>query len=287
VSLGKTRRLAPFAWCLCAIALASCAAKVPALPSGPGTPFPEAATAYTQATEQCRGVRTLSAELRLSGRAGRTKLGGRILAGFADPAQVRLEAPAPFGRPVFVLVARGEDATLVLYKANRVLRGAPPDAIVDALAGVSLDPDQLRSALDGCGFAAGRATTGRTYPGEWATVDADGATNWLRRVDGAWRLMASARGPLEIRYDDFSAGRPSTVRVRSTPSATAGAGATATDLTIRLSQVELNTELGAEVFQVDVPRDAVPITLEELRGAGPLGSGGEIDHLPQAGTAPQ
>ena len=52
----------------------------------------------------------------------------RIVAGFAAPAQLRLEAPAPFGRPVFVLVARGQDATLVLYRDGRVLRGAPPDA---------------------------------------------------------------------------------------------------------------------------------------------------------------
>ena len=262
--------------------LASCAAKVPALPSGPGSPFPEAAAAYTQATEHCRDVRTLSAELRLSGRAGRTKLRGRILAGFAMPAQLRLEAPAPFGRPVFVLVARGNDATLVLYKAGRVLRGAPPDSIVDALAGVALDPDQLRHAISGCGFGAAQATTGRSYPGDWASVDADGTTNWLRRIDGAWRLIVAIRGTLEIRYDEFASGRPSTVAVRATQAASAasgssatGAGGAATQLTIRLSQVEINTELGAEVFEVEIPRDAVPITLEELRDAGPLGSSGE------------
>ena len=84
----------------------------PAAParSGPafrrrGSPFPDAAAAYAEATAACRGVRTLSAELALSGRAGGQKLRGRILAGFAAPGKVRLEAPAPFGRPIFTLVA--------------------------------------------------------------------------------------------------------------------------------------------------------------------------------------
>ena len=44
-----------------------------------------------------------------------------------------------------------------------------------------------------------------------------------------------------------------------------------TDLTIRLSQVDINEPLGADVFLVDVPADATPMTLEQLREAGPLG----------------
>jgi hypothetical protein len=279
VSSGTLQGVSPVVCGSLAVALVSCAPTAPALPSGSGTPFPEAATAYAEATQQCRGVRTLSAELRLSGRAGQTKLRGRILAGFAAPARLRLEAPAPFGRPVFVLVADNGDATLVLYKAGRVLQGAPPDAIVDALAGVALDPDQLRSAIAGCGFGATTATAGRTYPGDWASVDADGSTNWLHRADGAWRVVAASRDGMEIRYENFSSGRPSTVRVHTRMSGSA------TELAITLSQVEINTELGAEVFQVEVPRDAAPITLEELREAGPLGSSSQDEQTRRSGTA--
>ena len=90
---------------LCA-SVSACGPKAPALPIGRRRAFPDAAAAYTEATAQCRGVRTLSAELALSGRAGGQKLRGRILGGFAEPGRVRLEAPAPFGRPVFTLVVR-------------------------------------------------------------------------------------------------------------------------------------------------------------------------------------
>jgi hypothetical protein len=46
----------------------------------------------------------------------------------------------------------------------------------------------------------------------------------------------------------------------------------AADLTIRVSQREANVPLENAVFSVDVPKDAVPLTLEELRRAGPLGA---------------
>jgi len=192
---------------------------------------------------------------------------GRILAGFAAPAQLRLEAPAPFGRPVFVLVARGQDATLVLYRDGRVLRGAQPDAIVEAIAGVALGPDELRAAVAGCGFAVGDVSAGHQFPGDWASVEGNGVTSWLQRVAGVWRLTAAVRGPLEIRYEDFASGRPSTVRIR----AIQGSAATSADLTLRLSQVDINTPLDPRAFEAEIPADAAPLTLEELRRAGPLG----------------
>jgi outer membrane biogenesis lipoprotein LolB len=259
---------------VCLPLLASCASKVTNLPSGTGAPFPDAAATYSSATEQCRGVKTLSAEIALSGRAGRQKMRGRILAGFASPAQVRLEAPAPFGRPVFVLVARGQDATLVLYRDGRVLRGAPPEAIVEAIAGVSLGPDELRAAVAGCGFGAGEISTGHLFPGDWASVDGNGSATWLRRTGAAWRLVAAIRGPLEIRYEDFVSGRPSTVRIRSTQ----GGSGTAADLTLRLSQVDINVPLDPRAFEAEVPADAAPLTLDELRRAGPLGGESEAVH---------
>jgi hypothetical protein len=51
----------------------------------------------------------------------------------------------------------------------------------------------------------------------------------------------------------------------------AGSSERPTDLTVKLSETELNVPLGPEVFQLDVPREADPLTLDELRRAGPLG----------------
>ena len=241
--------------------------KSPVLPAAGGTPFPEAAAAYAEATSQCRTVHTLSAELGLSGRAGGQKMRGRILGGFAEPGKVRLEAPAPFGRPIFTLAMHDGAATLVLNRDGRVLRDAPPAQLIEALTGVAIGPDELRAAVAGCGFgAADHVDDGQSYPGGWVTVQAAPGRIWLRRVDGTWRIAAIGRDDLEVRYDEFVSGRPGAVRLIAR--GTAGNG---TDLTIRLSQLEINVPLDAAVFEVEIPRDATPLTLDELRRAGPLG----------------
>ena len=48
-------------------------------------------------------------------------------------------------------------------------------------------------------------------------------------------------------------------------------GTPAADVTVRLSDVNINLPLDPEVFAVDVPAGAEPLTIEELRRAGPLG----------------
>jgi hypothetical protein len=238
----------------------------PSLPTGTGTPFDGFATAYDQAVQECAAVQTITAELSLSGRAGDTKLRGRINAGLAAPADIVLEGLAPFGKPVFILIGRGGKATLQLPRDNRVLTDAAPSAIVEALAGVALDPAQLRSAVAGCGLEKIVPSSGRAFGDDWATVESGDGTVYLRRIDGRWRVAGATRGGVTVQYGDFKAGRPGTVFVKTSVA----------DLALRLSQVEINVPLEPGVFNLEIPKDAVPLTLEELRRSGPLGDkGGE------------
>ena len=91
-----------------------------------------------------------------------------------------------------------------------------PAELVEALTGVALGPDELRSVLAGCGLGVDRISAGQAYPGDWATAEGPGGRVWLRRVAGAWRLVAAARDALEIHYDEFTAARPSAVRLQTT-----------------------------------------------------------------------
>ncbi len=236
------------------------------LPSGAGTAFPDFVSAFTQATSDCGGVKTMSASLSLSGRAGSNRLAARIDAGFAEPSRLRLEGYPRVnfgGKPLFVLVANGEAATLVLSRDDRVLQGARPAAIVEALAGIALNPGELRALVSGCALGAAQPTAGRLFEKGWAAIDTPAATLFLRQQDRQWRLVAARRGALTIEYSTFANGRPSTVHLYTSP----GPGTAPADLTLRISQVEINTPLEDAVFQVEVPRTATPLTLEELRGA--------------------
>ena len=194
--------------------------------------------------------------LDLRASAGNHRLRAKLDAGFAAPARVRLEFPAP-GKPSSPTSPSASDATLVLPREGRVLRDAPPAATLEALAGVAIGPEDLRTIVAGCGFGGRRGHAGRAFDRGWVAVDAGDATSWLQQVDGAWQLVAArARARSRSATPTFAAGRPATIRLRAAPERRAGEAASVTDLTIRLSQVDINEPLGADVFQVEVPPDA-------------------------------
>lgn len=249
----------------CAIAVASgCAPRRIDLPSGGGAPLADAAVPYNEAVADCRTVRTISATLGLSGRAGSTPLRGNVDAGFEAPDRVRLEGRHPFGRPVFILVATGPEATLVLPRDHRVLQGARTAEIVEALVGLPLGAAELRLLLSGCAFEIAEPANGLQYPGGWVVVSTGSSTTYLQQVQGRWRVVAATRPPLTVHYANFDGGRAATVRLQSS-------GSSPADVIARVSDLNVNVALEPAVFEVAIPPDAEPLTIDELRRAGPLG----------------
>ena len=255
-----------------ALAAPACAAKRFAAPSDAGVPVPGFAEEWQQVAARCIGVQTMTAELALSGRAGGTRVRGRVQAGFA-PGSMRLEGVAPFGQPVFILAAAPSRAVLLLPRDERVARAADAAEILDALVGVRLQADALRAVLAGCAFTGaplsatshGPATrhgnlTRFTFPDGVAFVAASGG--------GVRRIVAAQIQSFLIEYPLDSAGSAWPPRVRISRDLPDGQGV---DLTFALSQIETNITIPAEAFTLDVPADTMPMTLAQLRAAGPLG----------------
>jgi hypothetical protein len=268
---------------LCSLALgaAACAtASTIRLPEGPWSPDPLAAEAFRSASAACGGVRTLTAEIAVRGKAGQAKVRGRVLAGFERGGALRLEAPAPFGAPIFILVSRANRATLWLPRDRRVLRDAPVDDVLDAIAGLPRSSDDVLALVAGC-LAADitPAAPGESGPGGWMMVPLAGGTRaFLAREGGTWRIAAGRRdaganhGSWSVSYAGFSSGFPGTVTVRHEPADGNPAGATA--LTLQVSQLETNVPIDARAFDVAIPAGSQPLTLEELRQSGPLADRG-------------
>jgi len=254
------------ALCIAAsVALGACAARRISLPADPGAPFPDFVETYRAVTAACAGVRTLTAELALAGRAGAGRVRGRAIVGFAQPDSMRLEGVAPFGPPAFILAARGANATLVLPRDNRVVRGAPPEEILDAMTGVALSPADLQAVLTGCVVPVGAPVAGRIHQNGWASIDVgDGATLYLQREGSAWRLRAGRRRGWQIEYPAWQGAFPSAVRL------TSSSGSVDVDLTATVSQLETNVPLDQAAFAVDAPPGAIELSVAELREAGPL-----------------
>lgn len=266
---------------LCATALmavlcASCGVPLMKLPQGPGAPISEAEAfaSLTEATAFCGGIRTLSAEIAVTGSAGGHRVRGRLLAGVAETPSARLEAVAPFGAPLFIFVTTFGDATLLLPRDKRVLAHAPAREVLGAVAGVPLDDTDLFTTLTGCPQAYS-FTSGVAYGADWQVVRASGGAGWktlyLRRsgASQAWRLAAVLRDSASWRaeYPDHESDSPQLIHLSS--GARSGA-AERFDLRLALSQIETNASLGADVFTIQIPADAEPITLAELRRSGPM-----------------
>jgi len=278
-----------FAFCILHSALllsllSSCAPKSLTLPTGASTPLADP-TPFSEALDHCDDVVTLTAEIGLSGRAGGQRLRGTLHAGFAPPESLRLEAVAPFGGPFFLLAGKDGRATLLLPREDRVLRDAPASAILAALAGLDQAPSDLRAWIEGCPAATGAASNARSYGADWAAADiGNGRQLWLNRVPtsrGAsgrnWRLVAVNAGPLTIEFTEHSGTQPGRLRIRR-PEAP---GAAALDLRLALRQVERGVQLPDAAFTVDVPANAVEITIDELRQSGPLRDGGSKSSQPR------
>jgi outer membrane lipoprotein-sorting protein len=264
-----------------AIALAlvtvSCGAPLMKLPSGPGASATDAADAQAQATGVCRGLRTLTAEVTATGRAAGSRFRGRLSVGVAAPASARIEAVAPFGPPVFIFVATGDDATLLLPRDDRILEHGRPEEVLNAVAGVPLSAADLHATLTGCAPAIS-APQGHERGTDWRVVTdggrAGGDELYLHRdrASQPWELVAvihrrPASAAWRAEYHDHQNGVPRVIRLASIDSnRPADAGF---DLTLRLTQVETNVPLEADVFRVEIPRSAQPITLDELRRARP------------------
>lgn len=178
---------------------------------------------------------------------------------------MRLEAVAPLGPPLFVLVARGEEATLLLPRERRVLTSAP-GAILAALVGLALDASDLMALVAGCAVAEPVAESARLFGrGGAAVALRDGSVLYLERRDDHLRVRAARRGRLVIEYGRWRSGVPVELRLRRS----ASPAEPVVDLTVRISQVAIDPALGADVFAVTVPPGTMPLTLDELRQLGP------------------
>jgi len=259
-----------------ALLSASCGAPLMKLPAGPGAPAPDAGAAVAEATRACGAVASITAEVAVSGSVGGRRMRGRLHVGLAAPASARLEAVAPFGQPLFILVSRGGDATLLLTRENRVLPHGRPDAVLEAVTGVPLDAADLRTVLTGCA-AVPDAVAGRQLGDLWRVVSHGERLLYVQRESprAAWQLVAvvmsgSVQPGWRAEYRDFHDGLPRTIRLTSRDSERF-------DLRLSLSQVDLNVPLAPDAFEVRVPATAAEITLDELRDSGPLANARDSD----------
>lgn len=248
------------------VALAACAPKRFVAPADAGVPVEGFAAMWRRIAAPCLGVSSMTAELALSGRAGGARLRGRVQSGFAR-GSMRLEGVAPFGQPVFILASTASRATLLLPRDERVVTANDAADILDALIGVGFGADALLAVLRGCPLAA-ETPAGATAHGNLVRFRFADGDVYLRQAGVRHGVAAARVRSFLVEYFDMGdiVGKPWRVRIsRQAPGGEV-------DLMITVSQVERNVPLPPEAFTVVVPPGTMPMTLAQLRAAGPLGA---------------
>lgn len=199
---------------------------------------------------------------------------GRIITALESGGLVRLEAVAPFGAPFFVLAGRNERATLVLPREHRVLKDTGVRDVLERITGLALGADDLRLILSGCLIDKATPSDGRQWGSSWkaVTIGPDRVA-YLRVQNGQPVLTAAGYGRWHVDYSAHAGGFPRVVRVRSSlvpRSLGDGGGDAAIDITARIEQIQVNTQINPRAWDVEIPSDAEPMTLDELRSIAPL-----------------
>ncbi len=247
---------------LCAAGCAAHRFTIPTAAPAPVAPL-EAAAAWAEATRLCGAVTSYNAELRPSGRlAGQRVRGVTLLVAADATGRVGVEAAVSGGSPLFRLGGTADRATLWLPRERRVVTDTP-SRILGALVGIDVEPERLLAILSGCG-TADRAAVRADRLGELLRVTTASAVAYIDRSTGAWRLRAVEGHGLLVDYRAFDdEGWPSTIGIR-----TAGTDEPSVDLSLDVGVRVINPALGPLVFQVRVPSDAVPASVDDLRPLG-------------------
>ena len=252
-----------------ALVVAGCAGTHIAFPSGSPTPSPDALPHWAEATAACRGANVYTAELTVDGLVGSERLRHVVLQGaMTREGRVRLVAVAPAGPAIFTLAGTDSRATLTLPRQERVVR-ATASEIVAALIGVTLSNADWLHVLSGCVSAAPAAEAVRI--GDVTIVSLADRVSRVRldQTGREWRLTAGERPDLLVEYEEFLGRWPKAVRVASRSGA-----AVPVNLSMTISQVNVNIDLPESAFALDVPATFLPMTLDELRALGPLAERG-------------
>lgn len=247
----------------------ACATKFYVPPTGPGVPFAEAATVWRDLTTSCRNAQRFEAEVRVDGWTGASRQGfsATLHSAMTRDNDLYLEVPAP-GRSYVQMAGRADQAVFLLPRDERVLRASTREIIEALTGGLRWDAVDLLNVLSGCVTTPPGEFTGVSY-GTSASIALGGdARAWVTQRDGQWQLEAAARDGLLIEYQERAGAFPSRVRVSST-----APNVSPLMLRFALSQHGVNTPLPASTFELAVPKNYSPMTLDDLRAMRPLGDG--------------
>jgi hypothetical protein len=247
---------------VCVLA-SGCAHATFVVPADPGDPAPDAASAWAAASAGCADVQAFVTGARASGKVGSQRVWPVSLEVAVTASDSIYIGATVAGNSLFVLAGTGNRATLWLRHDQRVVT-ATPAAILEAVVGVALTPRQLLGILTGCVTQTATADGAVRHKDLISMRTAEGRV-YLTQVAGQWQVRAATTDAFVVEFTRRDGRQPDDVWIRSS-----GAGSLASSLHLTISDGEVNATIPPAVFQLPAAAgSAAPMTLEDLRAAGP------------------
>ena len=247
------------------MAAAACGARIFVPPTGPGTPT-DASSAWTSVTKTCRSATSYVGELRVSGRAGSRRIARLRIETAVTRDQIYMNATVS-GQTFFVLAGSSSEATLWLRHDRKVVK-APAGDIVEAILGLSVPPDRLFALLTGCVTRSFDVTAATSY-GQRMAVQTPDARVYLEQTQTGWQTLAGEAEGFVVELKWQGGAVPERLWLNSIPGREPRAS-----LAVTAEGPNLNEAVPASFFAPPAgAASAEPMTIEELRAAGPWRKG--------------
>lgn len=240
-----------------------CAHATFVVPAGPGEPAPDAPSAWASASAGCADVQAFVAGARASGKVGTQRVWPVSLEVAVNASDSIYLSATVAGNSVFVLAGTGNRASLWLRHDNRVVAATPAE-IMEAVVGVSLSPRQLLGILTGC-VTPSAEPAGAVRHKDLISMSTPDGRVYLSQVARQWQVRAATTNAFLVEFERRAGRQPDDVWITSR-----GAGSLPASLHLAITDGQANAPIPPTVFQLPpAANSAAPMTLEELRAAGP------------------
>ena len=209
-----------------------------------------------ETARRAAGVRRYQAVVSLRGEGERGRFSGRLLVVFARPSggadpeaveALRLELFAPVGGSRWTLIANPGEVRLVVPRERAFAEGEELEEFTGPLLGVSVGREAIAALLVGSGTPIGGSESLRSLPANGSAVLGNGAEIWWDDPAEGGQVRRFVAPGYEARYPGRyrRQGRqvPRRVEVASE----------ATRATLTVEELEVNTSLHPDSFQVRTP----------------------------------
>jgi hypothetical protein len=204
-----------------------------------------------------KGVVRYQAVLKTRGKGPDGRFSATQILVFERPDRLRVELLGAFGSTRWIAVTSDGEILVWFPSRREYLRDNRIDAVVGALLGIALSPEEVMAAFTGVGLPLeGRSVVGGVREDDATRIDVDGASIELDEMQVRWAKGDDYRVVYPTRWKAAGRQVPDRLEIR----------ANELEATINIEDLDVNVLLHPRAFDIEMPEDARRLGLHQIGG---------------------